>query len=71
MLSEDLAKFDGQFEGYTNKLIDVLRTAFKGDEARVDNACRIADRNLALNKENTDIRTSRVVSHELSMYLSL
>jgi len=44
VLSEDLAKFDGQFEGNTNKIIDVLRTAFKGDEARVDNACRIADR---------------------------
>ena len=44
MLSEDLAKYDGQFEGATNKIIDVLRTGYKGDESRVDNACRIADR---------------------------
>lgn len=47
MLSEDLAKFDGQFEGATNKIVDVLRSAYKGDEARVDYACRIADRILS------------------------
>lgn len=44
VLSEDLAKFDGQFEAATNKIVDVLRSAYKGDESRVDNACRIADR---------------------------
>jgi hypothetical protein len=44
VLSEDLAKFDGQFEGAVNKIIDVLRSGFKGDESRVDFACRIADR---------------------------
>jgi hypothetical protein len=43
-LSEDLAKFDGQFEGTTNKLVDVLRSAFKGDDRRVDDACRVGDR---------------------------
>ena len=47
MLSEDLAKFDGQFEGATIKIIDVLRSAYKGDEERVDYACRIADRILS------------------------
>jgi hypothetical protein len=44
MLSEDLAKYDGQFESAVNKIVDVLRSAFKGDESRVDFACRIADR---------------------------
>jgi hypothetical protein len=44
VLSEDLAKFDGQFEGAVNKIIEVLRSAFKGDESRVDFACHIADR---------------------------
>lgn len=43
MLSEDLAKYDGQFEGATNKVVDVLRSAFKGDK-RVDDACRVGDR---------------------------
>ena len=28
MLSEDLVKFDGQFEGYTNKLIDEVAAQF-------------------------------------------
>ena len=46
MLSEDLGKFDGQFEGATNKIVDVLRSAFKGDETRLDYSCRIADRML-------------------------
>jgi hypothetical protein len=44
VLSEDLAKFDGQFEGAVIKIVDVLRGAFKGDESRLDFACRIADR---------------------------
>jgi V-ATPase subunit C len=44
VLSEDLAKYDGQFEAATNKVVDALRSAFKGDESRVDFACRIADR---------------------------
>jgi len=44
VLSDDLAKYDGQFENSTNKIIDVLRGAYKGDENRVDNACRITDR---------------------------
>ena len=44
MLSEDLAKYDGQFESATNKIVDVLRSGYKSDETQVDNACRIADR---------------------------
>lgn len=44
MLSEELAKYDGQMENATNKIIDVLRSLFKGEEARLQNACRIADR---------------------------
>lgn len=44
MLSEDLAKFDGQFEGAVLKIVDVLRSTFKGDESRLDYACRIGDR---------------------------
>jgi len=44
VLSEDLAKFDGQFENAVNKIVDVLRSAFKGDESRLDFTCRIADR---------------------------
>jgi hypothetical protein len=44
VLSEDLAKYDGQFESATNKVIDVLRSVFKGDEKRVDDACRVGDR---------------------------
>jgi hypothetical protein len=51
VLSEDLAKFDSQCEVATIKIIDVLRSGFKGDESRVDNACRIADRTTELCKK--------------------
>jgi hypothetical protein len=66
VLSEDLAKFDAQCQVAAVKIIDVLRTAFKGDEARVDNACRIADR--VYPSRVAKKRTSRVVYHEFSMY---
>lgn len=48
MLSEELSKYDAQMENATNKIIDVLRTALKGDEAKVINALRIADRLIPL-----------------------
>jgi hypothetical protein len=64
VLSEDLAKYDAQFEGATIKIVDVLRTGYKGDEAQVDNACRIADRKLL---DMADTRNTRVVFNELSM----
>ena len=67
VLSEDLAKYDAQFESATNKIIDVLRGAFKGDESRVDNACRIADRTYCI-IVLTDNRTTGILCHELSMY---
>ena len=44
MLSEELSKYDTQMENATNKIIDVLKSALKGDEAKLKNALRIADR---------------------------
>jgi hypothetical protein len=64
VLSEDLAKFDGQFEGYTNKIIDVLRTAFKGDESKVDNACRIADRTVSRCEANVEPPGSYLMNYQ-------
>jgi hypothetical protein len=66
VLSEDLAKYDGQFEGATGKIVDVLRNAYKGDESRVDNACRIADRKSISSVPHH--RKARVICYELSMY---
>jgi len=70
VLSEDLAKFDGQFESAVNKIVDVLRSAFKGDESRVDFTCRIADRIQTIERgvRLTDVRTTGIICHELSMY---
>ena len=69
VLSEDLAKFDGQFEGATNKIIDVLRNAFKGDETRVDYACRIADR-MWRRAYMANYRTTRILCYEFSMCIA-
>jgi len=44
VLSEELSKYDAQMENATNKIIDVLRNLYKGDESRLKTACRIADR---------------------------
>jgi len=44
VLSEELSKYDAQMENATNKIIDVLRNLYKGDESRLRTACRIADR---------------------------
>ena len=43
-MSEELSKYDAQMENATNKIIDVLRNLYKGDESRLKTACRIADR---------------------------
>jgi hypothetical protein len=67
VLSEDLAKFDGQFESATNKIVDVLRSAYKGDETRLDYACRIADRMIHLCRGLSDYRTTGILYYELSM----
>jgi hypothetical protein len=68
VLSEDLAKFDGQFESAVNKIEEVLRSAFKGDESRVDFANRIADRTQYLLRSGTDLRTTGIICDELPMY---
>lgn len=70
VLSEDLAKFDGQFENAVNKIVDVLRSAFKGDESRLDFTCRIADRIQLIERGGglTGFRTTGIIHHEFSMY---
>ena len=68
MLSEELAKYDTQMENATNKIIDVLRTLFKGDESRLKTACRIADRKYTFGRTwSIDRRTTGFIYNELSM----